>query len=171
MPTRKPTSKAGIEHAQKVARCCELRLMGWSFTRIGEEVGWHKSTVSRAITKAMSDAVTEPATVIVAQELERLDAMLEGLWPRATTGNVRAVEGVLQIMNRRAKFLGTDDFDKRMMELAERRQALDEAQGAMVFALMNRVFDKLGLTPEQRALLPVVVPGEIAALEAAKDDD
>lgn len=160
-----------MEHALKVARCCELRLMGWSMEDIGKDVGWHKSTVSRAITKAMTEVIAEPAEAIVEQELQRLDAMLAGLWPRATTGNVRAVEGVLQIMNRRAKYLGLDDFDKRLLELAERRQALDEAQGAMVYALMNRVFDRLDLTPEQRALLPVVVPDEIAAIEAAAETE
>jgi hypothetical protein len=137
---------------------------------IGKELDWHKSTVSRAINKAMTEIIQEPAELIVTQELERLDAMLEGLWPRATAGNVRAVEGVLQIMNRRARYLGLDDFDKRMLELAERRQQLDEAQGALVYALMNRVFDRLELTPQQRALLPVIVPDEIAAIEAAAEE-
>lgn len=171
MPARKPTSKAGIEYAQKVARACELKLMGWGLQRIADEVGWaSKSSVSRAIAKAMADAVNEPATEIVAQEIARLDAMLEGLWPRATAGNVRSVEGVLQIMTRRAKLLGLDDFDKRMMELAERRQALDEAQGAMVFAMMTRVFDQLELTPHQRALLPAIIPGEIERIAEVRPE-
>jgi len=163
MPARQ--KPADVAYALKVARCCELRLKGWTMERIGQDVGWNKSSVSRAITKATLDMVAEPAEAIVVQELDRLDAMLEGLWPKATSGNVRAVEGVLGIMTRRAKYLGLDDFDKRVMELAERRQSLDEAQGAMVFGLLTRIFDRLELTDAQRALLPDIVPGEIAAIE------
>lgn len=42
----------------------------------------------------------------VALGLARLDAMLQGLWPAATTGEVAAVDRVLRLEERRDKLLG-----------------------------------------------------------------
>lgn len=45
--------------------------------------------------------------------------------------------------------------------IEERRVKLAEAQGALLNSVLRRIFDRLDLTPEQRSLLPLVVPEEL----------
>lgn len=49
---------------------------------------------------------THAEDTAVALELARLDAMLQGLWPAASTGDTAAVDRVLRIGERRDKLLG-----------------------------------------------------------------
>ena len=46
--------------------------------------------------------------MVLALELERLDALTLAAWPRARAGDDRAIRVVLRIMQRRAKLLGLD---------------------------------------------------------------
>jgi hypothetical protein len=48
--------------------------------------------------------------------------------------------------------------------IAERQVRLAEAQGALVASAVQRILDALGLSAEQRALVPVVVPRELRAV-------
>lgn len=50
--------------------------------------------------------------------------------------------------------------------IEERRVKLAEQEGALVAAVIRRILDQLQLTPEQAALIPVVVPKELRALTA-----
>lgn len=45
--------------------------------------------------------------------------------------------------------------------IEERRVRLAEAQGALLNGVIRRILDRLSLTPEQSALLPLVVPEEL----------
>lgn len=49
----------------------------------------------------------------------------------------------------------------------ERLVSIAEAQGIAVVAVLNRVFDRLGLTAEQRQLAAVAVPEELRAQSSA----
>lgn len=53
------------------------------------------------------------------------------------------------------------------MGIAEREIRLAEAQGVMLAAVVRRILDRLELTEAQRRLIPVVVPEELRAVEAA----
>ena len=81
-----------------------------------------RKDLKRAL-EAHRDAEAAEASLYRQQENERLDALLEAVWPRATTpspvfdkeGNVisheldmRAVDTVLRLMDRRAKLNGLD---------------------------------------------------------------
>lgn len=48
--------------------------------------------------------------------------------------------------------------------LAERQTRAMEAQAAALAGVIQRVLDRLNLTPDQRALVPVVVPAELERL-------
>lgn len=67
-------------------------------------------------------------------------------------------------MDRAGKFL--DRLAKS--GLAERRHELEREQSLLVYEFMNRVFNRIGLTAEQRALLPVVVPEELGRITAGE---
>ena len=63
--------------------------------------------VKRALER-LNGEIGESVTDVRRMELERLDAMLGALWPKAERGNLTAVDRVLHIMERRAKLLGLD---------------------------------------------------------------
>lgn len=51
--------------------------------------------------------------------------------------------------------------------IEERRVRLAERQGDMLVAILEKIFGDLNLTPEQRALLPTVVPARIREMALA----
>lgn len=58
--------------------------------------------------------------------------------------------------------------DINRLGLEERQARLAERQGALLVAVLNRIFDRLELTAAQRTLIPVVVPEEL--YRAAEED-
>ena len=69
-------------------------------------------------------------------------------------------------LDRTARVLG----DLARLGIEERQVRLAERQGSLLVTVLNRIFDRLELTPAQRALIPQVVPDElrrVAAEEAA----
>jgi hypothetical protein len=103
----------GLEHQRQAL---ELRRAGLGYEAIGERLGLKKSQAHRLVTRALEEAraqVTANADELRAEELSRLDGMLQGLWPRARKGEVSAVDRVLKIAERRAKLLGLDAPEKR----------------------------------------------------------
>ena len=55
------------------------------------------------------------------------------------------------------------------MGIADRRTDLARQVGGAVVAVLDGIFDDLGLTPQQRALLPMVVPARLRALPGPDD--
>jgi hypothetical protein len=98
-----------IEAAERRARALELRKAGATYDQIATQLGFaNRGGAYRAVATALKEITAEPAEEVRALELERLDAMLLGLWPQARKGSNGAVDRVLRIMERRAKLLGLD---------------------------------------------------------------
>ncbi|MDQ0030175.1 HGGxSTG domain-containing protein [Arthrobacter bambusae] len=74
-----------------------------------------------------------------------------------------AVEVALyeRAMDRAAKFL--DMLTKSGFE--ERRLRVAEGTAGLVVQVLKAIFERLNLSPEQQALIPIVVPQELRALE------
>jgi len=88
-----------------------LRRAGMPYDRIGEAIGISKQAAHKAVTKALREITSksaETAAEIRELELMRLDAMLTGLWPQASRGNLGAIDRALRIAERRAKITGID---------------------------------------------------------------
>lgn len=98
-----------IAAAEQRRRALELRKAGATYDQIAQQVGYtNRGSAHRAVMAALKEITAEPAQEVRQLELERLDAMLLGLWPAARKGNQGAVDRVLRIMERRAKLLGLD---------------------------------------------------------------
>lgn len=112
-----------IDTAERRRFVIERRKAGDTYQQIAEAAvsefgadalpsGWDSryayKDVKRELRRVRED-VAESSGDLLTLELERLDAMLRGLWPAATTGDERAVSAALRIMQRRAKLLGLDD--------------------------------------------------------------
>ncbi len=170
-----PMEPHGVAASMKVAKAIDMRIHKHTWDEIATECGWsNRGTAYAAVRKELDKIKREPAEHLMMMELAAMDELQKSLWKQATTQSkgkrqTEAARQVLSIMARRAKLLGLDDFERRSMDLAERQHALDAAQSKLVFEIMNRVMNQLGLTAEQRALLPTVVPGELAKITAEAD--
>jgi hypothetical protein len=93
-------------------------------------------TVGRAyqlVDEAMRETVQEPAEDLRKLELERLDLMTAALMDKARRGRLRAINTMLNIMERRAKLLGLDAPDATFhgigKTLGVAHQPVDQAFG------------------------------------------
>jgi len=95
----------------------ELRKSGASFVEIGKKLGISTQAAHQHVQKKIQELAkktNEDAMDVMRMELERLDQMMLGIYKDAVAGKVTAVDRVLKIMDRRAKFLGLD-FDSRKL--------------------------------------------------------
>ena len=78
-----------------------------TYDQIASRVGYaHRGNVSRALWQALNERTTEAVDEMRALELHRLDRLQQALWEDAVSGDVRAVDAVLRIIDRRVKLLG-----------------------------------------------------------------
>lgn len=106
----KPTSVT-IPVRERELRALELRRAGCSYREIAQTMGLSISKVHRHVKRAydrLLHQVEDAAEDVRAVELDRLDRLLRGIWQRAAGGDVRAIDRVLKIMERRAAIMGTD---------------------------------------------------------------
>lgn len=122
-----PAAARKVNQAERRTHAIELRKAGATYQAIGDELHVTRQTAHEIVTAYMNDLqglASSEAEMIRAIELERLDRMQLGLWTRATGGDVRAVEAVLKIMDRRARYLGLDmpatGTDGSMLEVTVR---------------------------------------------------
>lgn len=103
-----PRRANAIKHRETAL---DWRRAGLSFERIGEKMGISKVRAHQLVTEAMEhtrQAIAAGADELRAEEVARLDGLLEKLWPKARRGEVAAVDRVLKIGERRAKLLGIE---------------------------------------------------------------
>ena len=131
------------DRAELAQKALVLRRAGATYEQIARELKLsNRSIAFKLVQGAIADIPREEAQECLSLELERLDAMLRGgLFEKARVGDLNAVDRVLRIMDRRARYLGLDSPEKRehsgtvsidaaeMMAAAERmRERLSKAQ-------------------------------------------
>ncbi len=103
------TSERRIVARDKQAECLRLRKKGLSYQAIADEIGYSNASGAEKAVKAALDRITqEPAEELLKLEIQRLDTMLLNIWDKVCEGDLYAIDRVLKIMERRAKFLGID---------------------------------------------------------------
>lgn len=115
---RRPTAKSMVLAKDRERECLSLRKAGATYDQIAERVGITREGARGAVARALaalSDVCTEEAKEVRQLELDRLDVMLLGIWDQARRGDVQAIDRVLRIQERRAKFLSLDMPDKIYM--------------------------------------------------------
>ena len=134
-PTRPdPTDKtvqhraiaATVKSAERRAEALAYRRQGYTYDEIGEAMDCSKQNAHKLVHRALSEMLWENVDQVRTLELARLDAMLAGLWPGAIAGDGHAVDGVLKLMDRRARYLGIDAPVKITRTDAEGRPVPDE---------------------------------------------
>lgn len=119
---------ASSQVAERRRQACELRLAGVGYAQIARQLGYASASGAHAaVQQGMKAAFEEPHGEVRRLELERLDALLVGLWPKARRGDASAVDRVLRVMDRRARYLGLDAAEEQpattdpLDEVAEKR--------------------------------------------------
>ncbi|MFJ4653877.1 helix-turn-helix domain-containing protein [Nocardia sp. NPDC088792] len=97
-----------IERAEKIATALRMRVAGKTPDEIALHLGVHKSTAYRLIKDGIRRTIGEPAEELVALHMLRLEKMLAGVWPEATSGDVKSINAALAIMAREARLQGLD---------------------------------------------------------------
>ena len=105
------TAAQRVTAAEKRAMAMKLRESGLTFDRIGEAIGCSTSRAHQYVAEQLeklakqSDEATESLRQM---ELERLDRMLTACWWMAEAGDLKAIDRVLKLSERRAKLMGLD---------------------------------------------------------------
>lgn len=160
---RARTSKASIEKAQKQEQILNLRLAGASIRSIAEKLKIPKSTVQRYAEQAINEVKREPAELVVDMELQRLDALLLGVWKDAVTGDTKAISAALRIMERRAKYMNLDNAAPPDTS-GEARKALDEMMAAIRSSHVD--IAEVG----RAAIAPGAVPASVFGPDNTEDE-
>ena len=109
------TNERTIKAQENRRKAVELRRMGKTYQQIAQLLGMAKSSVHKAVTRALMDVQSEidsDAKLVLAQEMDRLDNLQYGYWMQAIKGDVPSGGQILKIMERRARLLGLDKPDK-----------------------------------------------------------
>jgi hypothetical protein len=102
---RMPARKA--EASIKACRAVELVRQGKTYDQVARAVGFaNRGTAHRVVSKALSERLIEGIDDLREIELARLDALQAALWPRVEKGEVRAINSVVRIIDRRCRTLG-----------------------------------------------------------------
>ena len=116
MRKKSRTATSNLIATQRREKVIQLRKAGYDYKTICDQVGITKGQVSKILNRALDQyAKDTDEAVLELKQLEdaRLDNMQRGVWTKAITGNLTAIDRVLKIMERRAKLHGLDAPQKR----------------------------------------------------------
>jgi hypothetical protein len=126
------TSQNRLAAHDRKLRALELRKRAMTYPEMARELGYAgPSGAYQAVIGALRETLREPAEQVRTLELERLDAMLEAVWRAALSGDLKAIDAVLKLMDRRSRYLG-----------------LDAPQRVDIEAKVRLVAEALGLDPD-----------------------
>lgn len=104
-----PTSSIQQANTMRRAAAMELRAQGFSYRQIAEQLNYYSAEEARAaVLRGLDRLVVEPGRELLVMEVYRLDQLMSVIFPMAMDGNLKAVDRVLKIQERRAKYLGLD---------------------------------------------------------------
>ena len=94
---------------ERQRQALELRKGGVDYATIAQHLGYKdQSGAWRAVNRALTATLQEPADELRKLEVERLDAMYLAVATGIRNGNLGAIDRGIRIMERRAKLLGLD---------------------------------------------------------------
>ncbi len=102
-----------LETAERDAQACRLRSAGLTYAKIAEQLGFASAgNAYGAVIRALRDVVEESVEQLRTLEVMWLDRLQAAIWPAALAGDLKAVDRVVRIVDRRCKLLGLDSVEK-----------------------------------------------------------
>lgn len=108
---RQKASVKKVDQALRDQQMLAFRLQGLTYDQIGKKLKITAQAANKrvlALMVKMASEISEEADKVRELELMRLDRLMLNQWDAADTGDFKAVEVILKIMDRRAKLLGID---------------------------------------------------------------
>lgn len=165
-----------IDNLERTLQALDLRRKGYSYVQIAAIMGYaYASGAEKAVRRALKYVIREPAEAVRKLELDRLDSMLQAIWPRVQRGDLLAMDRALRIEERRAKLLGLDTIDgdrgpliiqvveghaettKALPDSGSRPSTIDETQSIMDFE------------PEEEEEIPIEVVSALSNPASAEN--
>jgi hypothetical protein len=137
-----------IGRSERAGQALDLRKAGLTFKEIGRRMGFTEQHAHRLVTEELARLNArraESAAAVTRLELERLDALLAAVWPKALEGDLPCIDRVLAVLARRARLLGLDQEKPAgpavaLQNVNVHMEALDDAQrAAAIAAVLARV--------------------------------
>lgn len=109
----RPKSKGTkqLELLERQAKVVELVRAGYSQRQVAARLSISQAQVRRdvaAIRKEITQFAAQTLEAFRAMEIDRLEQMQQSIFPRAVDGDLKAIDAMLRIMQRRAALLGLD---------------------------------------------------------------
>jgi hypothetical protein len=162
-PSRKSPSKKPKDVRERERQVTEMLRMGLDLDTIAEQLGYaDHSAIVRIRDRVCKRHTIENLEEVRAIEIDRLDGLMQAVWPKAIKGDMWAVDRVLSIMERRSKYLGLDHSDGIM----ERQTAIAEQQAQLLLVIVKAAIGKVELTQEQTSAVMAAIAVEARALGA-----
>jgi hypothetical protein len=122
MPRKTATSAKRVKSDQLRQRVLELRRRGMTIRSIADEVGKSSTRVHQVLLAALQKIAEE--TEVEVRELrilenDRLDRALQAIWPGVEAGDLKAIDRLIRIIDRRSKLFGLDTPTKSIPTNAE----------------------------------------------------
>ncbi len=142
--TESKTSEKRLRAVDRQLQALELRKTGMGFLAIADKLGYRSvSGAYDAVMAGIKKTLQEPADELRKVEVERLDIMLNAVWWAASHGEPHAIDRVLRIMERKAKYLGLDAPGQYEILLKQEARRVAEATGMSEDAVLAGVQDIL----------------------------
>jgi hypothetical protein len=145
-PKRQMSDEQIAEMLRKERVVLEARIKGHGWARIERDTGIsHPDRVFKRALARDENGEWRRAEAIRLEEL-RLDDLQAGLWDRALSGEPRAVEVALKVLERRARLHGLDFQDMISGQLVE----VERAKVRLMATALVAALDAAGVTGEAR---------------------
>jgi hypothetical protein len=97
------------DELERESRILELRRAGATWQNIADRVGYASPSGAWQAYQRIANRFIRPKLEDLRDmELDRLDRLQMGVWPKALNGDIRALDAVLRIIDRRARLLGLE---------------------------------------------------------------
>jgi hypothetical protein len=136
-----------IELFHKEIQVMDLRQAGHTWDQISKALGYKDPMASRRIFQgAFAKAVIPKIEEVRSIESNRLDKITLILWPLVEQGDIKAIETVIKLMERRAKMLGLDAPTRIHQEVIvwEGDESIDRAVRDLAALLTRNNADSTG---------------------------
>lgn len=107
-PRESQTSRKMMTAREREVQVFEYRKMGFSYTQIAKKLEISRATAHKAavrVLKQLKEQSAELAEEARTLDLQRVDAMITGLWKDAVGGNVFAVDRVARLIDLRSRLI------------------------------------------------------------------
>jgi hypothetical protein len=150
-------SRERLTAAERKAKAVEMRKLGFTYQKIGDELGVTLSAAHKMVTTALqelNEKAAESAAEVRRLELERLDEWMVRVAKEAQSGNtLGAIDRGLRIQARRAKLLGLDapvqlDLWQVNRAMIDSLFAASDAGDDQAQAAIERIREKQKVLPE-----------------------